>query len=227
MATKTVIEEPLILGTSIPSLPTVTVTVWPPHLISVNELPEWMHKDNFILHGYRKSEPSFRRCYESLFYLHNETVNIWSHLLGAVLISSFLAWISTPALHAGYGFDPTDVAVVVFYFRCILCCLVFSVSLLSPIHAQTTGSLQAPHFLYHSILTHHPRKGALPHPQLPLPHRRQMLSQTRLSRHSPLHHIDQHVRRMVRAPLAPHRSNNLHGSERRLRKRDLLGRPRS
>lgn len=47
-----------------------------------NEQPEWL-KDNKFLHcGHRRPTYSYITCTRSIFQLHNETVNIWTHLLG-------------------------------------------------------------------------------------------------------------------------------------------------
>ncbi|KAF9912128.1 hypothetical protein BX616_010403 [Lobosporangium transversale] len=48
------------------------------------DLPQWMRDNPAILTGYRRATYSYQKCVRSLWYLHNETVNIWSHLLGAV-----------------------------------------------------------------------------------------------------------------------------------------------
>ncbi|KFH67900.1 hypothetical protein MVEG_06631 [Podila verticillata NRRL 6337] len=48
------------------------------------ELPAWMQDNPAILTGYRRETLSHRKSLASLFYLHNESVNIWSHLLGAI-----------------------------------------------------------------------------------------------------------------------------------------------
>ncbi|KAH4061637.1 hypothetical protein HBI55_181870 [Parastagonospora nodorum] len=44
------------------------------------DAPPWMRADQFIKTGYRRQLNSFYRCVTSLLYLHNEFVNIWSHL---------------------------------------------------------------------------------------------------------------------------------------------------
>ncbi|KAL1927949.1 hypothetical protein VTP01DRAFT_3354 [Rhizomucor pusillus] len=49
-----------------------------------SEIPEWMQDNVFITAGYRAPTNSYVRCAQSLFYLHNESVNIWSHLLGFI-----------------------------------------------------------------------------------------------------------------------------------------------
>ncbi|KAI0390503.1 mPR-like GPCR protein [Xylariaceae sp. FL0594] len=54
-------------------------------LISYEELPAW-HQDNpFIKHGYRPISHSTAACLRSWASLHNETLNIYTHLVPAVL----------------------------------------------------------------------------------------------------------------------------------------------
>lgn len=51
-----------------------------------HEVPSWCsHHNRFLLTGFRPPAESVRRCLESLGYLHNETVNIYSHLVPAVI----------------------------------------------------------------------------------------------------------------------------------------------
>lgn len=96
-------------------------------LINVNELPLWMRKDLHIRHGYRAPQNSLRGCYKSLWYLHNETVNIWSHLLMGLFMMGLFSWSLIPALHNGYVFPADDVGVLQFYLGCNIACLFFSV----------------------------------------------------------------------------------------------------
>ncbi|KAK4112040.1 HlyIII-domain-containing protein [Canariomyces notabilis] len=53
-------------------------------LVLWDELPHWRRDNAFIIRGYRQTSNSVRASLASLSYLHNETVNIWTHLLGAV-----------------------------------------------------------------------------------------------------------------------------------------------
>ncbi|KAJ7185502.1 hemolysin-III related-domain-containing protein [Mycena filopes] len=56
------------------------------------ELPEWQKDNEYILSGYRRVQRHWKGCFASVFaYLHNETVNIHSHLWGAALFAYFLA----------------------------------------------------------------------------------------------------------------------------------------
>ena len=43
----------------------------------------------FILHGYRINYHSYKILFKSLGQCHNETTNIWSHLLGVVVFVCF------------------------------------------------------------------------------------------------------------------------------------------
>lgn len=51
-------------------------------LLSNSQVPLW-YTDSFILTGYRPVTHSVKFCFNSLTYLHNETVNIYSHLIPA------------------------------------------------------------------------------------------------------------------------------------------------
>ncbi|RKP08698.1 mPR-like GPCR protein [Thamnocephalis sphaerospora] len=53
-------------------------------LCTYAELPEWMQDNEYIRAFYRPPTFSYRRCFASLGYLHNETGNIYSHGVGVV-----------------------------------------------------------------------------------------------------------------------------------------------
>lgn len=46
-----------------------------------NNTPEFLRDNEFIRGGYRTNY-SFLDILKSLFFLHNETLNVWTHLLG-------------------------------------------------------------------------------------------------------------------------------------------------
>ena len=54
-----------------------------PFLLKFSDVPLWQQDNHYILTHYRPATYSYRGCFQSLFYLHNESVNIHSHLLGA------------------------------------------------------------------------------------------------------------------------------------------------
>lgn len=54
-------------------------------LLHWDDLPHWQRDNHHIHTGYRPASSSFLSSFQSLGYLHNETVNIYSHLLPAVI----------------------------------------------------------------------------------------------------------------------------------------------
>lgn len=57
-----------------------------PVLLSFDEMPEWFRRESnqFILRGYRPISGSAQASFCSWLYMHNESVNIYSHLIPAV-----------------------------------------------------------------------------------------------------------------------------------------------
>ena len=53
-------------------------------LVSFDSLPDWLKDNKFLLHNHRPAFGSFRQCARSIFKLHTETMNIWTHLVGSV-----------------------------------------------------------------------------------------------------------------------------------------------
>jgi adiponectin receptor len=52
------------------------------------DLPSWQQDNHYIHSGYRPASGSFQKSFASLGYLHNESVNIYSHLIGAVVFTT-------------------------------------------------------------------------------------------------------------------------------------------
>lgn len=49
-----------------------------------DEISPWQQDNHYIHSGYRAESRSYLKSWKSLLYIHNETVNIYSHLSGAV-----------------------------------------------------------------------------------------------------------------------------------------------
>lgn len=62
-----------------------------PKLISFNECPEYLKDNDYIRGGYR-AHFTYQQARESLFYLHNEFLNVWTHLLGSLFCFCFLIY---------------------------------------------------------------------------------------------------------------------------------------
>ena len=117
-------------------------------LLSFDEMPEWFQHDNnrWILHGYRPISGSVRASFGSWWYLHNETVNIYSHLIPAVV---FLLgeWYILQYLAGKYSrVTSTDFVAFSFFMLTATICYAFS----ALYHTFMNHSCTVDHF-YHRL----------------------------------------------------------------------------
>jgi adiponectin receptor len=61
-----------------------------PQLCNFETLPKWYQDNPYIRTSYRPVSNSYQACIHSLTYLHNETINIYTHLLPAILLALLL-----------------------------------------------------------------------------------------------------------------------------------------
>lgn len=94
------------------------------NLLKYQDIPEWMKDNEHILTGYRPETNSYKGCLMSLFYLNNESGNVYSHLLGAMLFS-FLLILTELHLHKNNA-DYLDYIVVNIGIVSAISCFVFS-----------------------------------------------------------------------------------------------------
>lgn len=47
-------------------------------------LPQWLQDNDYLHASHRPPLPSFTACFRSIFRIHSETGNIWTHLLGNI-----------------------------------------------------------------------------------------------------------------------------------------------
>jgi len=59
------------------------------HLVPHQSLPTWLQDNDYLVKGHRPPLQSTVECLRSIFRVHTETVNIWTHLLGALLFVYF------------------------------------------------------------------------------------------------------------------------------------------
>lgn len=95
-----------------------------PHLLSFDEMPEWFRRESnrWVLHGYRPISGSARTSFSSWSYIHNETINIYSHLIPAVffLLGEFTLQTYLTSRYAGV--TGTDfVAFSIFMLAAVTC----------------------------------------------------------------------------------------------------------
>ncbi|KAJ2775309.1 hypothetical protein IWQ57_000473 [Coemansia nantahalensis] len=76
------------------------------------ELPPWMRDNHFIRGGYRRPTNSFRKCFRSWLYVHNETGNIMTHLGGALAFLALCFTVTRGLLLEFATIDWRDVATL-------------------------------------------------------------------------------------------------------------------
>lgn len=86
------------------------------------ELPSWAQDNIYILTGYRIPTNSYAKCFESLFYLHNETGNVYSHLLG-FLGFLVLAFVTNFYFLKGSTASWSDIIVIYIFIVAAMLCL--------------------------------------------------------------------------------------------------------
>jgi len=101
--------------------------LWDGKLVKYSELAEWMKDNEYIRDFYRPELRDSWTCLKTVFQYHNETGNIWSHLLGA---GTFLVLIFSYLLKSNGDFiSPVEEkSIGLVFFACAFLCLAFSVS---------------------------------------------------------------------------------------------------
>lgn len=96
-------------------------------VLHFDSLSSWMQADPYVKYGYRVESNSFIECFWSLFYLHNEFVNIWSHLLPALFFLNLLFVADYEALYGLVAVSWIDNLVIQTYIAGTAACLLLSV----------------------------------------------------------------------------------------------------
>ncbi|TAQ83133.1 hypothetical protein B7494_g8544 [Chlorociboria aeruginascens] len=95
--------------------------------VTWQEASEWQLDNKYILRGYRPEKADYLEIFTSLTFLHNETCNVYTHLVGALLLPLvaplFLRYLAeSQFLHV----SSMDYAMFGIYFWCAEICLVLS-----------------------------------------------------------------------------------------------------
>jgi len=94
-----------------------------PKTLTWSQIGPWQRDNADILTGYRRPTPSLRSTLHSLLYTHNETTNIYTHLIGA-LISLYMTYTFYASLKQRYEYATTiDVASFAAFFAGAVVCL--------------------------------------------------------------------------------------------------------
>lgn len=99
--------------------------LWDGRLLKYSELPEWMKDNEFITAFHRPEFQSCYTCLASIFRIHAETGNIWTHLLGAIAFLAFtIYYLFLPSVNFVSPFE--EKTVVICFFLSAFVCLAFS-----------------------------------------------------------------------------------------------------
>jgi adiponectin receptor len=90
------------------------------------DLARWRQDNEYIISGYRASSGSFWNCLESLKHIHNETINVYSHLAGGVLFLSLFFYVLWKIGHHYTTIQRVDYIVFVAFFVSITTCFFLS-----------------------------------------------------------------------------------------------------
>lgn len=88
-----------------------------------NDLPAWQQDNHYILSGYRPASNSYFKSFASLSYLHNESVNIYTHLVGAAAALLSAAFLYTTLAPRYDTATSEDVVVFSCFFAGAVACL--------------------------------------------------------------------------------------------------------
>ena len=92
----------------------------------------------FITGGYWRRSSSTGECIASVFKLHNETINIWTHIAGTVIFAYLLVTLIDTGKNPvvpGQPLARTDIAVIGVYILSVIVCFLLS----SLYHMLTAG----------------------------------------------------------------------------------------
>lgn len=98
-----------------------------PRTVTWQEIAEWQFDNKYILSGYRSAKADYLEIFTSLTFLHNKSCNVYTHLIGALLLplvaTTFQRHLAEPHfLHVSF----MDYAIFGIYFWCAEICLVLS-----------------------------------------------------------------------------------------------------
>lgn len=103
-----------------------------------HDVSEWQRDNKYILSGYRREKADYLETLTSLTFLHNETCNVYTHLIGALLLPLIAATVMRSLSQPQFSFVlGTDYLVFSIFFWSAECCLLLSTAFhLLGVHSQ-------------------------------------------------------------------------------------------
>jgi adiponectin receptor len=95
-------------------------------LLLFDELPGWAKDNKYILSGWRPETNSYWECIKSMGYIHNESGNIYTHLLAAIWMAILGFWWTAYAKERYPATNFDDTLVFFLFFLGGIVCYLFS-----------------------------------------------------------------------------------------------------
>jgi Haemolysin-III related len=89
-------------------------------LLTIDEIPSDWHNNPHILRGYRFYATKFE-CLKSILHIHNETGNIWTHILGFFFVLAIGVWYYPRSESWEIATATDKLVVAVFLFAALEC----------------------------------------------------------------------------------------------------------
>lgn len=107
--------------------------------VKFSNLPKWLQDNNYLINGHRPQIPSYFTCAESIFSVHTETGNIWTHLLGCLTFICVTLWfIFQPSIKYNWN---DKIAFLIFFIGSIMCLLLSTVFHTFLCHSENINKL--------------------------------------------------------------------------------------
>ncbi|XP_023329414.1 adiponectin receptor protein [Eurytemora carolleeae] len=107
----------------VPGIMLDKVKHWKVH--SFEKLPGWMRDNEFLTFGHRPELNSFRECFKSVFRIHTETGNIWTHFIGfiAFITVTILFYLKPLCEFCNDDIELREKLIFLFFFISAILCL--------------------------------------------------------------------------------------------------------
>uniref|UniRef100_A0A914DI65 Uncharacterized protein n=1 Tax=Acrobeloides nanus TaxID=290746 RepID=A0A914DI65_9BILA len=92
-------------------------SIW--EVLDYENLPEWLRDNEYLKSNHRPIVQNYAACFRSIFKLHSETGNIWTHLIGCLIFVAIAAyfWVNTE----GHVSLHDKLVFLAFFASAILC----------------------------------------------------------------------------------------------------------
>jgi len=92
-------------------------------LLLWDQLPTWRRDNQYLITGYRADSNSYRSSFASVLAIHNESVNIWTHVLGSAAFLAGGIWLYKVVAPRYATANSSDIIVLSCFFVGAVLCL--------------------------------------------------------------------------------------------------------